>query len=71
MQDLLQSRLQVAGVCEFKFLRGDLCPSFSESDGRVELRVVTQLSHWHLPLPSSLWCLRSDRSNIGNTLSWG
>ena len=60
-----------AGVYEFKFLRGDLCPSFSESDGRVELRVVTQLSHWHLALPSSLWCLRNDRSNIGNTLSWG
>ena len=42
-----------------------------ESDGRAELCVVTQLSHWHLPLPSSLWCLRNDRSNIGNTLSWG
>ena len=35
------------------------------------LCVVTQLSHWHLAMPSSLWCLRNDRSNIGNTLSWG
>ena len=28
MQDFLQSRLQVAGVYEFKFLRGDFWPSF-------------------------------------------
>ena len=27
MQDLMQSLLQVAGACEFKFLRGDFCPS--------------------------------------------
>ena len=47
----------------------------SESDVRWRWSraacVVTQLSHWHLAMPSSLWCLRNDRSNIGNTLSWG
>ena len=69
----LQSRLlQVAGVYEFKFLRGDLCcPSFLGIRCQMALCVVTQLSHWHLAMPSSLWCLRNDRSNIGNTLSWG
>ena len=70
MQDLLlQSRLVVCmNLNSFEVT----CVLVSlESDGRVELRVVTQLSHWHLALPTSLWCLRNDRSNIGNTLSWG